>query len=346
MPESLSRTSPNAWEVSRATVSAVLSGRRFVTPELKQKILAAIEDLQYVPDNIARSMKTNRTMTIGLVLPNILSPIWATIARGAADVARLAGYSTIMYDTDERSEIMQAALRTLQEKRVDGIILAPCGDGLSLLSSFLGRAMTPVVLIDRSLKGLALDSIVSDDMDGAYQATRHFIQTGHCRVGLINLPAAISTGRNRLEGYFKALNEGGISIEADLIKTGGRGQDEGYQRAQELFDLPRSKRPDALLVSSHLMAIGAMHAAREQDLNIPADIGLAGFDDTPWAPLLDPPLTVVHQPAYEMGCKAAEVLQMRIDADVVVDDPQQIVLPTRLVHRRSCCRPAADTDAK
>ena len=328
--------------VSRATVSAVLSGSRFVNPELKERILAAVEDLNYVPDIVARSLKTNRTMIIGLVLPNILSPIWATIARGAADVARSAGYSTLMYDTDERCEVMQAALRNLREKRVDGIILAPCGGCLDLLTAFLAQVSIPVVLIDRSMEGLPLDSVTSDDENGAYQATRHFIEMGRRRVGLINLPGSITTGRNRLLGYRRALGESGLPVDESLIAVGGRGQQEGFQRTLDLLSLPPASQPDALLVSSHLMTIGAMAAIRQKGRRIPAEIPLIGFDDTPWAPLLDPPLTVVHQPAYEMGAKSAELLQARLLPDPNQDGPQHVVLPTTLVHRGSCCSPAAD----
>jgi LacI family transcriptional regulator len=323
--------------VSRATVSAVLSGTRFVNPELKARILQAIEELHYVPDIVARSLKTNRTMTIGLVLPNILSPIWATIARGAADVARSAGYSTIMYDTDERCEVMQAALRNLREKRVDGILLAPCGDCLDLLSAFLAQVSIPVVLIDRFLPGLALDSVISDDESGAYQATRHFIETGRRRIGLINLPGSITTGQNRLQGYRRALDEGGLAVDPSLIAVGGRGEQEGCQRTLDLLSLPPACQPDALLVSSHLMTIGAMTAIRQKGKRIPAEIPVIGFDDTPWAPLLDPPLTVVHQPAYEMGARSAGLLQARLSPEPALDGAQHLVLPTTLVHRGSCC---------
>ena len=323
--------------VSRATVSAVLSGSRYVSPDLKNKILAVIDDLHYVPDIVARSLKTNRTMTIGLVLPNILSPVWATIARGAADVARSAGYSTIMYDTDERADVLQAALRTLQEKRVDGILLAPCSDSLELLSSFLAQVSIPVVLVDRFLEGLALDSVVSDDTHGAYLATRHFIETGRKRIGLINLPFNTSTGQNRLRGYRQALSECGLAEDPALIAVGGRGQQEGYQRTRDLLMLPPDRRPEALLVSSHLMTIGAISAILEKGQRIPNDMAVIGFDDTPWAPMLNPPLTVVNQPAYEMGAKSAELLRTRLDPQGNEDGPRHIVLPTTLVHRSSCC---------
>ncbi len=127
-----------------------------------------------------------------------------------------------------------------------------------------------------------------------------------------------------------------------LISIGGRGQQEGYQRANDLLSLPVNRRPDGVLVSSHLMTIGAMQAIREKGLGIPRDLAVIGFDDTPWAPLLNPPLSVVHQQAYEMGSQGARLLQMRLDGEARPFVPQRIVLPTALVHRKSCCLSGGD----
>ncbi len=323
--------------ISRATVSAAISGARYVTPELKQKIMEAIEELHYIPDIVARSMKTNRTMTIGLVLPNILSPIWATVARGVEDVARQAGFSTIICDTDERSERMQEALRNLQEKRVDGIILAPCGACAEWIAEYQAQASTAIVLVDRELEGLALDTVISDGESGTYQGVKHLWETGHRRIGIITLALEISTGRDRLQGYRRALTEGGAAVDEQLIVFGGRGKQEGYEGAERLLGLPAGQRPDALFVCSHLMTVGALTAIREHQLHVPADIALIGFDDLPWTLLMEPPLTVVDQPAYDMGARAAELLSARL-TEQSDDAPKRIVLETRLVHRQSCCR--------
>lgn len=332
--------------VSRATVSAALSGARYVSPDLKQQILDVVKELNYIPDFVARSLKTNRTMTMGLVFPNILSPIWASIARGVADIARQAGFSTIMYDTDERHEVMQQALRTLQEKRVDGIVLAHCGECFTTLSDFITRVCIPTVLIDRSVDGLDLDTVVSDGKEGMYQAVNHLLDTGRRRIGLISLPLSISTGLERVSGYRSALVEHGLDIDESLIRVGGRGEEEGYGGAWELLSTPPGHRPDAIVAASHLMTVGAMKAIRDRGLRVPDDIAIIGYDDTPWAPLLDPPLTVIHQPAYDMGAKAAEILLARLyedaprnDEERPTDMPRQlVVLPTSVIYRGSCCR--------
>lgn len=325
--------------ISRATVSAALSGQRYVSPELKGQILKLVEDLHYVPDNLARSMKTNRTMTLGLVMPNILSPVWATIARGVADVARKQGFSTIMYDTDEQCDMMRSALRTLQEKRVDGIILAPCSSNEDLLSEELDRIAVPIVLVDRYLPNLSLDAVVGNGCEGTYQAVSHLLDAGRRRIGFINLPLDISTGRERLEGYRRALAERNIELDPALMATGGRGSQEGQRQARMLLSLPPGMRPDALLAASHLMTVGTLTALREHAIAVPDEVAVIGFDDTTWAPLIDPPLTVVNQPAYTMGAKAADILLARLSVVETIDpEPQRVVLPTTLIHRCSCCR--------
>ncbi|MBM3300897.1 MAG: LacI family DNA-binding transcriptional regulator [Deltaproteobacteria bacterium] len=323
--------------VSRATVSAVVNRTRYVSPELREKILAAIEELGYVPDIVARSMKTNRTMTIGLVLPNILSPIWATIARGVEDVARKAGFSTIFYDTDEQIERMKDGLRKLHEQRVDGVILAPCGNCADVVSQHMSRIGTPLVLVDRYLEDFELDTVFSDSETGTYEAIGHLLETGRRRVAIITLSLGISTGRDRLRGYERALKDHDMPIDAKLIVVGGRGEEEGYHGTRQLLMLPEEQQPDALFVSSHLMSIGALKAIREKDLQIPEDIAVIGFDDLPWMPLMASPLTVVSQPAYEMGAQAAEILMARL-TEQEEKATQRIVLATRLVHRQSCCQ--------
>ena len=193
-----------------------------------------------------------------------------------------------------------------------------------------------MVLIDREIDELSLDTVISDNVSGAHQATKHLLEAGRQRIGLVNLPLAISTGRGRLEGYRRALEEYGRPTEESLIAIGGRGADEGYRQADILLSLPAGRRPDALVVASHLMTLGALKALRDRGLRIPEDVAVIGFDDTEWASLLDPPLTVVSQPAYEMGSQAARMLLARITSGAT-DPPRRVVLPTGLVFRRSCC---------
>lgn len=322
---------------STATVSAVISGNRYVSPELKSKIEAAIVELGYVPDIVARSMRTNQTMTIGLMLPNILSPIWARVARGAQDIARSEGYSAVFYDTDEQAEQMMEGLTKLQQQRVDGIILAPCGSCDELLASYIQRSAAPIALVDRALEGCDLDTVVSDSERGTYQAIEHFLETGRQRIGILTLSLDISTGRDRLKGYKQALAARGLPIDEDLIIVGGSGEEEGYQGMQQLLAVSSSQRPDAVMVCSHMMTIGALKALREHEMDVPQDTAIIGFDDLPWTSLIQPALTVVRQSAYDMGAQAVKMLLKRLDEGVEAPT-QRLVLGTALVHRESCCQ--------
>ncbi len=331
----------NRVGVSRATVSAAISGARYVNPALKARILAVIEELHYVPDSVARSMKTRRTMTIGLVIPNILSPFHAPVVRAVEDIAGQCGFSTIVYDTDEQPERMASALRNLQQRRVDGIILAPCGDCTDILSDYVTRTSTPIVQVDRYVEGLDMDAVTSDNEGGSYDAIKHLLDTGHRRVAIITVSLNLVPGRERLNGYRRALAEHGTPIDDSLIIVGGRGEADGHHGAERLLALPGGQRPDALFACSHLITVGALKKLREESLHVPDDVAVIGFDDLPWSSLFDPPLTVVNQPAYDMGAKAAEILMMRLSGEPV-EGVQRVVLGTQLVHRSSCCRPASN----
>jgi LacI family transcriptional regulator len=191
-------------------------------------------------------------------------------------------------------------------------------------------------LVDRSLQGFELDTVLCDGEPGVYQAVRHLLETGRRRVGMITLSLDISTGRDRLDGYRRALTDAGVGVDEDMIALGGRGERDGYEGAIKLLSSPGVLHPDALFISSHLMTVGALKALRERGLRVPQDVAVIGFDELPWMSLMAPPLTVVSQPAYEMGAQAAGVLISRLTGEQA-EPAQRIVLPTELVHRASCC---------
>lgn len=324
--------------VSRATVSAVINSTRYVLPETKARVLAAIKELEYVPNAIARSLKTDRTMMIGLMLPNILSPVWSSIARGVEDVAREGGFAAVIIDTDEQPDILLEGMQRLVQSRVDGIVLAPCGNRLDTLGRFATGRSTAMVLVDRYFVDSknSPSGVTADNENATYEATRHLIDVGSERIGMVALSLQISTGLDRLEGYKRALCERGKSYDEGLVVIGGRGERDGYDATRRLMALRKHQRPDALVVCSHLMTVGALRAMRDMGLRVPEDVALIGYDELPWAGFMDPPLTVVEQPTYEMGERAARMLVARIQG-MPEQGTGSVVLPTRLVHRQSCC---------
>lgn len=322
--------------VSRATVSAVINGNRFVSRELTDRVTAAIEELDYVPNIVARSMKTRRTMSLGLILPGLVSPVWMTVAKGVCDVAYEAGYSILVYYTAERTEKVQMGLRELEQKRVDGIVLVPSVNSTGVVREYAERGTARLVVVERCLESCDVDAVTSDGESGAYKATKHLLATGRRRIAMINLPEGLRAALDRVAGSQRALDEHGTAIDHDLIMYAGYSESDGYQAAHQLLSQGTGKRPDAILVSNHPMTLGALKAIRDTDLRIPDDIGVIGFDDMPWAPLMDPPLTVVSQRMYDLGAQAVKLLLARL-AGRVEEASRRIVLSTRLVHRGSCC---------
>ena len=328
--------------VSRATVSAVLNGSRIVSDDLVERVQRAMRDLNYQPDAIARSLKASRTYRIGLIAGNIASPFWATVINAVEHVASTHHFHVMLGDNNDDPQLELAHLQMLSAERVDGIILAPCGE--SNRSHILDLAQDiPVVLFDRRLVGATIDYVACDNEYGAYLAVRHFIQAAHIsKIACLTLKLELSNGAERLAGYQKALLESGIAINPHWIKLGDYTENSAYRDTLAL--LRSSDPPRAIFACSHLKAVGALRAARELGRDVPGDVALIGFDEMPWAPFMDPPLTVVAQPVAEMATQAAELLVRRIQAHWEKPGEgaalvEQVLHRPRLIDRESCgCR--------
>jgi DNA-binding LacI/PurR family transcriptional regulator len=219
----------------------------------------------------------------------------------------------------------------LQAERVAGIIISPADEN-STSCELLLRNGVPIVAMDRRLRQFDVDTVLVDNVKGAYQGTSYLIRLGHRRIGLIGGPSRITTGRERREGYERALREHGLELDQSVIKIGDCKQNGGYQKACELLEM--DDPPTAIFTANNLMTLGGLNAIHEKDLNIPQNVAIVGFDDMPWAPSLDPPLTAVAQPTYELGCTAADLLLQRI-----ADKDREIVemkLEPTLIIRDSC----------
>lgn len=335
--------------VSRATVSAVLNGSRSVSEALSERVQRAMHDLNYQPDAVARSLKASRTHRIGLVAGNIGSPFWATVINAAERVASNHGFHVILADNDDDPREELVHLQMLSGERVDGIILAPCGEtNRAHILDLAGDI--PIVLFDRRLTGATIDYVASDNEYGAYLAVRHLIQQAHIRkIACLTLNLELSNGAERLAGYQKALLESGLPINPHWIKLGNYTEDSGYRDTLALLRL--ADPPRAIFACSHLKAIGALRAVHEVGLTVPEDIALIGYDEMPWAAFLAPPLTVVAQPVAEMATQAAELLIKRIQANwehpgESASMVEQVLHRPRLIDRESCgCHLAPDRRA-
>ncbi len=291
--------------VSTATVSRVLNGVPSVQPAIRRSVEMAIAELGYQPNRIARSLRVGGSRTLGLMLPDIRNTQFIDIVRGTQQVAYKHDFLVMLCDADRSIDREKKYSEILVAEKVVGVVAVPRDPTGGSLAPLVDAGI-PLVVVDRKPDGLNVDAVLADNLEGARAATRHLLETGNERIAMITGPLELSIARERLEGYREALSASGRSEDPNLVRQGDSTQASGYQEMTELLRL--SPRPDAVLLANNVIALGALTAIREHHLCVPADIAVAGFDDLPWAPLLDPPLTMVSQPAYEMGLRAAERL--------------------------------------
>lgn len=321
--------------VSVATVSATINGSAFVTPPLRERVQRAIIALNYHPDGIARSLKVRFTQTVGLIISDITNPFFTSLVRGVEDVAHGHGYAVTLCNTDESLEKERTYLTLLRSRRVDGMIMAPAGS-VEDYHRFVVQANVPLVFIDRRVPTFPADIVVVDNVGGARQLVEYLIGLGHRRIGIIVGLPQISTSQERLEGYRLALERAGIPLDPTIQRTGDSRLAGGYQAGLALLSL--DPPPTAIFATNNLMAIGLMRAIAERGLQCPSDLSVASFDDFEWASVFRPRLTVVAQPTYEMGVRAAELLFSRL-TKAYTAEPREIVLSPQFIIRDSCRPP-------
>lgn len=315
--------------VSASTVSRVINQPEMVKPETRTRVEAAIRTLGYRPSRVARRLRVRggRSALIGLVIPDLQNPFFADLARGVEDAARTNGYTVLIGNTDEDPERERHYLQVMGAESVDGVILPPSGRRSPAVAELVNGG-TPVVYVDRRLPEPSVDVAVIDNVRGAREATAHLIRRGYRRIGFIHGMLRLSTSRERLQGYREALEEHGIPFDPELTRAGDSKQASGRRLAAELISLKPAC--DALLVGNSMMTLGALEAIRAAQLDIPNKLALVGYDDMPWALALDPPLTVVRQPVYDLGKVAVELLVQRIgdtkrSTTVVMLQPELLV---------------------
>jgi LacI family transcriptional regulator/LacI family repressor for deo operon, udp, cdd, tsx, nupC, and nupG len=319
-------------KVSIATVSRVLNKSDKVVPETRATVEQALRDLGYRPSRVARRlrMNTGHAHLVGLIIPDIQNPFYAEIARGVEDAAYAREYALLLCNSDENVEKERFYLDVMRAESVDGIVLPPF-DETDLAVVAMVKSGMPVVCVDRSLSKVKTDLVEVDNYQGALDAVKHLIEKGHKSIGLIEGRSEVSTSRERRRGYLDALAAHGLTARKEHMRAGDFKQESGRVLANELLDL--RKPPTALFVCNNLMTVGALAALHHRGLRIPQEMALVGFDDFPWAEALDPPPTVVRQPAYEVGRQAMELLLRRI---MEPDRPPVTVrLLPELVIRRS-----------
>lgn len=320
-------------EVSIATVSRVINNGSNVNEVTRARVLNAIKELKYQPSRVAKRLrsKSSSSNLIGVLIPDIQNPFYVDVLRGIEDVTYENNYALIMcnFQQDEKKEKLY--LDILQSESIDGLIAAPAHEHDAKVINLVKKGL-PIVCFDRGLTGVDVDVVLVNNQEGAFKAVDHLIKCGYKRIAHISGLEQLPSSQQRNKGYQEALTKNGLPFDPELIKYGDSKHDSGVKLCEELLSLPEP--PDAIFTGNNLMTLGALETIHKRGVKIPEDVAIVGFDDMYWSISLNPPLTAVYQPAYEIGRRSGELLIQRIK------DPGrpsiQMILNTELMLRSSC----------
>lgn len=317
--------------VSYATVSRALNHKYGVRKETRDKVLAAAQSMGYSPNAIARGLVNKQTYSIGLIIPDITNPFFPQVARGIEEQAKQAGYSVFLCNTNYEKELENHHIRLLTEKRVDGIIFAPIANHPT--ESPQGPEHIPIVYVTKRPKGPTCGFVVIDDERGGFLATKHLIEQGYKTIGYIGPnESAGQDSSERLEGFRAAFKKFGLSVEPRCICVDDFKIETGYKAICRMIEA--GNYPRALFAGNDLLAIGIIQGIKEKGLSVPGDIAVIGFDDIAYAAFQEIQLTTIHQPKYEMGQMAADILIEKIEGRAS-GQPRRIILEPKLIVRTS-----------
>lgn len=313
--------------VSPATVSRVINGSNEVNPSLAARVWDSVAVLDYRPSRLARSLRSQRSLVWGLIISDIRNPFFTDMARGVEDAAADMGYSVVLCNADEDTAKEQRYIELILDERMAGCIITPAHLVDSSVQPLLD-ADIPVVAVDREISGTATDLVRLDNREAAAHATRHLLEQGYVRVACISGPKSTTTGTDRAAGYLEALEGREALLQYADFRVEG-----GYRAAQSL--LRRAEPPDAIVVGNNLMTIGALRAISDTGRST-RDFGLISFDELAWADLVDPALSTIGQPTYEIGKAAAGLLMKRIQG--LTTPPEILTLESEMHVRESSIR--------
>jgi len=313
--------------VAASTVSYVLNDTKSVKPETKEKILKIVEEMNYHPSQVARSLKTKKTLTIGIIIPDISNMFFTEIIRGIEDVANSFEYNVVLCNTDEDQQKEKRYLNNLINKNIDGLIFVGTGKNSHI---FERRQNMPVVMVDRKL-GYNFPSVMVNNIAGGFEATNYLLGKNASQVLLLTGPLSISTYFDRMTGYIDALRSRRFDYNELYVQECPVSLDGGYNAIDGIFE--KGIQVKSIFASNDLIALGALKALLKRGINVPGEISLVGYDDIPTSSIVTPSLTTVEQPKYLMGEKAAQLLLEQI-ADKEVED-RHIVLEPRLIIRET-----------
>lgn len=320
-------------KVSPATVSRVLNGKENVNAGLAERVQEAVRELNYRPNAVAQNLRRSRTSLWAVIISDVGNPFFTSLVRGVEDVSQRNGYSVVLCNTDEdpakEGQYVTAALA----EQMAGVIISTSGRSTHI-TRLLDQSI-PVVAIDRQPAGVTVDTVLVDNEQGADSATQHLIDNGYRDIACITGPRKVSTAASRLRGFQRAMRRNGVPVRSELIRHADFREEGGYAAMASL--LGYAGPPDAVFTANNLMTVGAVECLVDRGIEIPATMGVVGFDDIPWAHLVRPSLSTVAQPTYDIGRTAAMLLLDRIAEPARA--PSTVTLQTQLKVRASSTRP-------
>ncbi len=325
--------------VSIATVSRVLGGKPHVRNELKDRVYRAVQTLNYNPNRVARSLRSQTSSVIGLIISDIQNSFFNPVVRAIEDVALENGFAVFLCNSDEDTEKELLYLNVLKSEKVAGVILTPARENANSCSNLIAAGI-PVVAVDRRVPDIEVDTVLTNNIPASQQLVNELISRGHERISAVLSDITITTGRERFEGYKLALAEAGIDFNKNLVRSGLPKEEDGYLLTLDLLEA--KQKPSAIFTGNKLISLGALRAIYEKGLKIPEDIAMASFDALDWMPNM-PEIIFAEQPDYALGEQAAKLLFERIRDPK--RKPKVHIIPsiihttqahkkTRIVHKR------------
>lgn len=318
--------------VSAMTVSRVINNTGRISEKTRMKVKRIMEEMNYVPNSMARSLVLQETKILSLLITDITNPFYTTLARGAEDAAKRCGYKLLFGNSDENLIKEKEYVDMMLTARVDGVLFAPAGDGSLEHLNTLRKHNIQLVLLDREVPGFETDMVLGDSKDGARKLVEHLISLGHKRIALINGALQVSTARHRLAGYKEALKLNDLPYDDRLVAEFGYKPFADDSSLDELLQL--DDPPTAIFAANNFLAIGVIRALRARGIPVPEQISVVCFDDLGESSVIDPFLTVAAQPAYQFGALGIQLLIERIQ-DKSGEDYRKIILPPELIVRSS-----------
>ena len=318
--------------ISASTVSRALNNTGYVSQDLRLQIERAVIDLEYQPNLLARSLRTQFTHMVGLIIPDLNNPHYTGVAKAVESLLAAHDYRLLLSVSNEDPASELSYLQAMQKQRVAGIVISSVSGNDDYIGHLIRQGI-PVIAHARTVKAKGVDSVVAPDGDGAYIATEHLIALGHRRIGIVCGPQELSTGRDRMNGYLRALKHAGIPVDEKLIKIAAFQRNYGAEATAELLDLP--ERPTAIFAAGGELVIGAMKTFFTKGVDVPAEVSVMGFDDPDWFSFWRPPITTVAIDTEQMVHKIVELLLKRMKNHKVSTRGVTVCVPVNLVIRSS-----------